>query len=39
MKKRIVLIILIALSAFSLSAKPIDVVVMLDTSESVFADI
>lgn len=35
MKKRIVLIILIALSAFSLSAKPIDVVVMLDTSESV----
>ncbi len=35
MKKRIVLIILLALCAFSISAKPIDVVVMLDTSESV----
>ena len=35
MKKRLLLIILLALCVFSVSAKPIDVVVMLDTSESV----
>ena len=35
MKKRVLFIVLIALCAFPLSAKPIDVVVMLDTSESV----
>ncbi len=35
MKKRLILILVIALCAFSVSAEPIDVVVMLDTSESV----